>query len=176
LAVELALFFVFAVPAVLSAAYVVLARNPVYAALSLVGTFCCLAGLYVTLQAYFLAAVQILVYAGAIMVLFLFVVMLLNLGQVELARFRWRIGSLVGAIMGLSVTIGLAILVVMGTSHMSAPDLPAPSAPQVGWEGGRVAAVGEQLFTHYLLPFEIASIVLLIAIIGAVVIARKKRS
>src|SRR5512139_2179544 len=135
---ELVLFWVFAIPLMASAAGVIAARNPVYAAMSLVSAFFWLAGIYVLLTAHLLAFIQVIVYAGAIMVLFLFVVMLLSLTDAELGLER--------------LTAVKAVTEDFGT----------------------VKAVGRILFTQYLLPFEATSVLLLVAIVGAVVVAKEK--
>jgi NADH-quinone oxidoreductase subunit J len=162
---EQALFWIFAVPLIMSAAGVVAARNPVYAAMSLVSAFFWLAGIYVLLTAHLLAFVQIIVYAGAIMVLFLFVVMLLSLTDAELGlekitALKW---------VGIAGAIGVLVLVVSAFAQ-SGPRAMAV----VGEDFGTVRSVGKILFTQYLLPFEATSLLLLVAIVGAVVVAKEK--
>jgi NADH-quinone oxidoreductase subunit J len=162
---EIVTFFVFAIPLVLTAAMVVTAKSPMYAAMSLVGAFFCLAGIYVLLSAHLLAMMQILVYAGAVMVLFLFVIMLLSLGNEHLEQERQKTMQLFGA----AGAIGLVALVAVATREVA--DL-APSV--VPADFGTVKAVGRILFTQYLLPFEATSLLLLVAIVGAVVVAKEK--
>jgi NADH-quinone oxidoreductase subunit J len=162
---EMVLFWIFAVPLIASAAGVVAARSPVYAAMSLVSAFFWLAGIYVLLTAHLLAFVQIIVYAGAIMVLFLFVVMLLSLTDAELGlekltALKW---------VGITGSAGLLVLVVSAISQ-SGPRV----MKDVGEDFGTVKAVGRVLFTQYLLPFEATSVLLLVAIVGAVVVAKEK--
>jgi NADH-quinone oxidoreductase subunit J len=162
---EQVLFWMFAVPLIASAAGVVAARNPVYAAMSMVSAFFWLAGIYVLLTAHLLAFVQIIVYAGAIMVLFLFVVMLLSLTDAELGlekitALKW---------VGITGAIGVLVLVVSAFAQ-SGPRAMAV----VGEDFGTVRSVGKILFTQYLLPFEATSVLLLVAIVGAVVVAKEK--
>ena len=160
------LFLGFAVLLVLSALMVVLHRNPVTSALFLVLSFCSLAAIYLLLHAEFLGLVQILVYAGAIMVLFLFVIMYLNLKHdvetgVQIA-VRRGIGWMAGALMLLSA----AMLMKRGWS-------PGPVAGQLPLaEHGNAEAIGMVLYSRYLFPFEITSILLLVAMVGAIVIAK----
>jgi NADH-quinone oxidoreductase subunit J len=162
---EQALFWIFAIPLMASAAGVIMARNPVYAAMSLVSAFFWLAGIYVLLTAHLLAFVQIIVYAGAIMVLFLFVVMLLSLTDAELGLEKLTALKVVG-IVG---TAGMLALLV--TALVQGAPL---GAKAVGEDFGTVRAVGRILFTQYLLPFEATSVLLLVAIVGAVVVAKEK--
>jgi NADH-quinone oxidoreductase subunit J len=162
---ELVLFGVFATLLVLSAAGVVIAKSPMYAAMSLVSAFFFLAGIYVLLSAHLLAAMQILVYAGAVMVLFLFVIMLLSLGHEELEQERQKPMQILGALgaIGLVALVGSATREVIG---LDGANLPA--------DFGTVKAVGRVLFSQYLLPFEATSVLLLVAIVGAVVVAKEK--
>ncbi len=163
---EKVLFFVFAVPLVATALGVLLSRNPVYAAMNLVAAFFFLAGLYVLLTAHLIAFMQVLVYAGAVMVLFLFVIMLLSLGDEHLVpgpskrAMQWV--GVVGAV-ALAAVIGVAISRV-GEG----------AAANVDGAFGTVKAVGRVLFTEYLLPFEATSLLLLVAIVGAVVVAKER--
>jgi NADH-quinone oxidoreductase subunit J len=159
------LFWIFAVPLIAFAAGVVAARNPVYAAMSLVSAFFWLAGIYVLLTAHLLSFIQVIVYAGAIMVLFLFVVMLLSLTDAELGLEKLTALKWIG-IVG---TAGLLVLVVSALSQSGARTVKA-----VGDDFGTVKAIGRILFTQYLLPFEATSVLLLVAIVGAVVVAKEK--
>ena len=161
------LFVLFAVLAIGSAIGVVLNKNTVNSALFLVVNLVALAGIYLLLQAQFLAVIQLLVYAGAIMVLFLFVIMLLNLDNEEnvFNKFRLRYG--------VAFIVGIAILAQLLYSMGSwAHVLPAVS-PKMA-HVGTVQAVGNVLFTHYLLPFEITAILLTAAVVGALLIAQRK--
>jgi NADH-quinone oxidoreductase subunit J len=165
LTAEQILFVIFAVPLLLSAVGVIVARSPVHAAMSLVSAFFWLAAVYVLLTAHLLAFVQVIVYAGAIMVLFLFVVMLLSLTDAELGVEKMTAMKVVGAVGSAGV---LALL--FATAIQSGQGAP----PAVGPEYGTVAAVGKLLFSKYFLPFEATSVLLLVAIVGAVVVAKEK--
>src|SRR5512137_951983 len=165
LTAEQILFVIFAAPLLLSAVGVIVARSPVHAAMSLVSAFFFLAAIYVLLTAHLLAFVQVIVYAGAIMVLFLFVVMLLSLTDAELGLEKMTALKVVG-IVATAGLLGLlaTALVQSGPRAMRA----------VGEDFGTVRAVGKILFTQYLLPFEATSVLLLVAIVGAVVVAKEK--
>jgi NADH-quinone oxidoreductase subunit J len=181
-----AIFYVFAAIAVVSATLCILQRNPVSAALWLVSTMFSLAAIYVLLDAQFIAAIQVLVYAGAVMVLFLFVIMLLNLGHAS-SDFRGP-SSVAAAI----VIVGLLVLELvalwrytprrLASEIAQAPALADPAsafaagplAQQEAAARGVVGAIAAPLFQIYLVPFEITSILLLAAIVGAVVLAKRK--
>ncbi len=164
---ELVVFWVFAIPLVLTAAGVIVSKSPVYAAMNLVAAFFFMAGLYVLLTAHLIAFMQILVYAGAVMVLFLFVIMLLSLGDEHLEKERTRAMHLVG-VLG---AVGLAA--VLGSAIAQAGELAGDRA-RVDGAFGTVKAVGNVLFTEFLLPFEATSLLLLVAIVGAVVVAKER--
>ena len=159
------IFWVFAIPLIVSSLGVVLARNPVNAAMSLVAAFFFLAGIYVLLTAHLLAFLQVLVYAGAIMVLFLFVIMLLTTGDEGFARARVKFMQVAGA----CGAAGLVAVIVLAVSELG-----RLSMPRVGADFGTVKAVGRLLYTQYLLPFEATSLLLLVAIVGAVVVAKHR--
>ena len=165
LTAELVTFFVFAVPLVLAAAGVVVARSPMYAAMSLVAAFFFLAGIYVLLSAHLIAFMQILVYAGAVMVLFLFVIMLLSLGDEHKEPEPQKAMQLLG-------TLGAVVLVALVA--YASREVANTDAAVVAADFGTVKAVGRSLFTQYLLPFEATSLLLLVAIVGAVVVAKEK--
>jgi NADH-quinone oxidoreductase subunit J len=165
-------FFYFAGVIVVTSVLVVALRNPVYSVLSLLIMFFHVAGLYVTLQAEFLAAVQIIVYAGAILVLYLFVVMLLNLKTEDRYHAQLPVGALLG------VTILTEAVLLIAQRGMS----PAGSAPHAEADGGLIdisqpagntETIGEVLYSTYLFPFEVASILLLVAMIGAIILAKR---
>ena len=165
------LFVLLAGLAIGSAIAMVVQRNPLYSAISLIGVFIALAGLYLTLAAPFLAAIQIIVYAGAIMVLVVFVIMLLNVEEEE--HKPLRLGYLTAvAILLAAVLFGEAgfILYFMGQSGLEPPD---PNALDNASNVGLTASIGTGLFTSYLLPFEITSVLLLMAIVGAMTLARR---
>ena len=138
-------------------------RNPVTSAMFLVLTIASLAGLFVLLHAFFLAAVQVLVYAGAVMVLFLFVIMLLDLKAEE----RRKIKSL-GVIGGL-ISVGAILAIFLQSLQRSSP-LDVKPVPHLE---GTTVLLGKLLFTRYLLPFEIVSILLLVAMVGVVLLSKK---
>ncbi len=163
---DVILFLAFAAIAVVCAVNVVVQTHPISSALSLIGVMGSLAVLYLLLGAEFIAMAQVIVYAGAIMVLFIFVIMLLNAGA-EARRGRSLAVQLVGVpgFFGLLALLSYAILRTF------------PNAPNVrfgGFTRGTAKDVGEALFTRYLLPFEVTSVLILIAIIGAIVLARKE--
>ncbi len=166
------LFIVFALIAIVAAVGVIISRRPIYSALFLLLNFASLAAMYVMLQAQFLAAVQVIVYGGAIVVLFLFVVMLLGGGELNDIRdtnrpFLQRAGwsRLVALFLGLLMVVGLGYGLVSGQLN------PAQGDPTAFGQGS-VQAIGAVLYTDYLLPFELASVLLLVGMIGAVVLAR----
>ncbi len=163
---DVILFLVFAIIAVVCAINVVVQTHPISSALSLVGVLGSLAVLYLLLGAEFIAAAQVIVYAGAIMVLFLFVIMLLNAGA-EAKRGR----SLMASLLGAPLLIGLLGLLAYFVQRLFPV---GTSAHFGGFQGGSPRDVGRALFTTYLLPFEITSLLILIAIVGAVVLARKE--
>jgi NADH-quinone oxidoreductase subunit J len=162
---EMVVFWILAVPLVASAVGVVVARNPVNAAMSLVAAFFFLAGVYVLLTAHLLAFLQVLVYAGAIMVLFLFVIMLLTTGDENYGRARMKAMQVAG-IFGAA---GVLAVVLKAVDQLG----PLPMR-MVGPDFGSVKAVGRIVFTQYLLPFEVTSLLLLVAMVGAVVVAKQR--
>ena len=161
-------FIVVAAVAVLSSILVVTCKNPINSALSLVMTFFCLATFYVMLDAPFMAVTQVIVYAGAIMVLIIFVIMLLNV-KAESGK-RGTHAVLSGTVLGLFVLFQSCWFLMKGslTGKTGAMD----KAMVVSQ--GHVELIGKALFTDFLLPFEITSLLLLAAIIGAVILAKKK--
>ena len=164
---ELVLFWIFAVPLVLTALGVLIARSPVYAAMNLVAAFFCLAGIYILLTAHLIAFMQILVYAGAVMVLFLFVIMLLSLGDEHLQPERRRVMQYVGV----GGALGLLSVLVAAISRVPDQAMGPLANPD---KFGTVKAVGQVLYTQFLLPFEVTSLLLLVAIVGAVVVAKER--
>jgi NADH-quinone oxidoreductase subunit J len=162
------LFFYFvAIVAIVSGVFVVSCRNPVHSALALVNTFFCLATFYVMLEAPFMAAIQVMVYAGAIMVLIIFVIMLLNLGTVTATNVRHAVAG--GALMG-----GLLLVQTIYFLNRSTPSAAVGDAAELVAKVGHTEAIGREMFTNFLLPFEITSILLLAAIVGAVVLAKRE--
>ena len=156
------LFILFGGLAIGCAINVVAQRNPLYCAISLIGVFMSLACLYLMLAAPFIAAVQVIVYAGAIMVLVVFVIMLLNVEQEE--RRRIRMGFLLPAALVLAALLIAEVTFILASIG---------SEPLVVSDVGLTRSIGPALFTNYLLPFEITSILLLMAIVGAMTLARR---
>ncbi len=159
---ETFLFWIFAIVGVGCGIMVVFQRNPMSSAIYLVVTMLCLAGFYALLAGSFVAVIQVLVYAGAVMVLILFVIMMLNLREETLERegsmMTWIIAGLIG--------LGLVVAVAR-----KFPRTPA-GTPEPAF--GTIEEVGNKLFTVYMLPFELTSVLLLIAIIGAVILAKRR--
>ena len=165
--VEAICFYLFAGLAVGAALSVVFNRRPIYSVLSLLVVMFCLAALFVMLQAPVVAALQLLLYAGAVLVLFLFVMMLLNLEPEYLARLRlFTLRSAGTAAAGILLVLLLSILVGRGAAT------PAPTLSQA--PDSTVESLGRLLFTAYLLPFELTSFLILAAIIGAVTLAKQE--
>jgi len=166
-------FWVLAVVAVAGALLCVTRKNPVMSALSLVMTLFALAGIFVILDAHFIAVMQVIVYAGAIMVLFLFVIMLLNAGRPGTAGdIRGPAGKITALLLGGGLAIELFAL-----RRLLPPEsfrLPEGVVAQMTSEKGAVAVIAEPLFRAYLVPFEITSLLLLAAVVGAVVLAKRR--
>jgi NADH-quinone oxidoreductase subunit J len=157
------LFFFFAAVAVGAAINVLVQKHVLYSALSLILMLTAMAVLFVLLRADFLAVIQVIVYAGAIMVLFIFVIMLLNLPEDEdgADRLRW--------LKFLGIPLGLFFLFLVGATVWNVE----PGADAQARFVGSPQAIGQALFTDYLLPFEVTSLLILIALVGAVVFAKK---
>ncbi|MDT8422466.1 MAG: NADH-quinone oxidoreductase subunit J [Desulfuromonadales bacterium] len=165
---ELLFFYLVAFVAVLSGVLVVSCKSPVHSALALVNTFFCLAVFYVMLSAPFMAAIQVMVYAGAIMVLIIFVIMLLNLGAD--AHRKYTHGVVWGAICGILTLLVTGFFVKRGSITGMQGDV----TTELIQGFGHTELIGKALFTDFLLPFEITSILLLVAIVGAVILAKKE--
>ena len=165
-------FWILAIIAVAAAIMVVANRNPVRCALFLIVNFVCLAICYLILGAQLLAALQVLVYAGAIMVLFLFVIMLLNLGGEEVVHDPLVAQRPLGALFG----VGLLALLGFSLSGNSALSLPVAPAAEAGTgpQADPVFQIGQKLFTQYVYPFEVTSLLLLVGIIGTILLAKRK--
>ena len=160
------LFYFVACLTIISALFVVLNRNPVYSAVMLVLCFFSIAILYLLLEAYFVAVLEIIIYAGAIMVLFLFVIMLLDLGR-EAALPKLKI-------LDKALALFLVVIIFLGILTLTmwdGGDLHQTLNPS---SVGDITAVGKALFTDFLLPFEVASLLLLVALIGTVYLAKKR--
>ncbi|MBI5303073.1 MAG: NADH-quinone oxidoreductase subunit J [Chloroflexi bacterium] len=164
-------FYLFAALAVVAALGVISLRNPVHSALSLAVVFVSLAALYVLLSAPFIAAAQVMVYAGAILILFVFVIMLLSPGLDQGAGALERQPALAG-VFGIALVL---LLVVAGASAVL-PTTRGTFTPEYLAQVGNVEAIGAALFTDFILPFELTSVLLLAAIVGVVVLAKKSRS
>lgn len=167
---EKTLFIVFAVIAVLSALNILLQRNPLYSALSLIGTLLSLSALYLTVRAQFIAAIQIVVYAGAIMVLFIFVIMLLNVPKAQ-PQVEKQKGLRILAIPFAGALIAETFYVLRLVPERVLPAVAAGNADQAV---GTTWNIGTALFTDYLLPFEVTSVLILMAVVGAMVLARRE--
>ena len=167
----LTFFWIFGVVAMASGLLCITRRSPVASALWLVVTLFALAAMYVLLDAQFIAALQVLVYAGAIMVLFLFVIMLLNLGRPGPSDLKGPVGLGIGAL--LAGTLLLQLRVLGQATPPAAIQLPEGTMAAMQQQG-MVASVAGPLFDAYLIPFEITSLLLLAAIVGAVVLAKRK--
>ena len=165
---ELVVFIVLAPLAVVSALGMVLTRNAIYSALLLVVNFFCLAGFYVLLEAQFVAAVQVIVYAGAIMVLFLFVLMLLGTGNEVVVKERIRGQRPAAALLSLGLLVVIVAALAAGVFDA------APASLAAANEGGNVQAVGRLLFTRYTFAFETAGILLVVAAVGALVLGKRR--
>src|SRR5216684_7238139 len=157
------LFFVFAIFAVAGAILLIIAREPIHSALSLIVVMVALAALYLLLGAEFIAAVQIIVYAGAIMVLFVFVIMMLNAGEEERTNLS-RMARFVG------VPLGMFLLLQLVYWIGRAPEAP----PTVAASPAQTRKLAMMLFQEFVFPFELTSILILIAILGALVLAKKE--
>lgn len=164
---ELYLFYFLGGLAVATAAGVIFFKNPISSAFSLVVSFFAMAGIYALLQAHFLAIIQILVYVGAIMVLFIFVIMLLNLQADELEEKKFRTGFKV-----LLFIVGAGLLALLIPLFRNLSSIPA----KLNDDFGTVKSVGTLLFQEYAFAFEYVSILLLVALIGGVILAKRKLS
>jgi NADH-quinone oxidoreductase subunit J len=157
------LFWFFSVAMLLSGVLVIASRSPVTSAMYLILLFCCMAGLFVLLEAFFIAAIQVLVYAGAVMVLFLFVIMLLDIKASERRRFAW-LGILGGLVVAGAFVWELGVILSKPVTSLQtgSADLSA------GLEN-----VVKPLFRHYMLPFEVTALLLLVAMVGVVLLSKK---
>jgi NADH-quinone oxidoreductase subunit J len=167
---EAILFYIFGTVAVVSAILVIMQRNVVHSAMFLAATLLAVAGIFLTLHAEFLAGVQVIVYVGGILVLFVFVIMLVSLNRTSTERQfnrQWTLALVTSAIL----IVEFAYVIYKGKeSFVLPPIVVSPAIPGAG----NSQLVGTTLYTTYLLPFEIASILLLVAIVGAVVLSKKK--
>jgi NADH-quinone oxidoreductase subunit J len=161
------LFWIFALLTLIFGAAVVINRNPVASALSLVVSFLGLAALFMSLNAYFIGIIQVLVYAGAVMVLFLFIIMLLNLRAEEERRINWPTSAA-----GLAVALILLGQIFSVVRHFKIADTTFPTLP--GSTIDDVRNIGATLFTNYNLPFQIVGVLVLVATIGVVLLSKRE--
>lgn len=166
---DILLFYGLSAIAILSALLVITRRNPVHSALFLITTLFCVAGIYLMLHAEFLAAVQVLVYVGGIMVLFLFVIMLVNLETVDSER-RFNKQWLVALVASGALLVEFAYVILKGRNSLVLPA--SETAEKLTRDNS--GQIGLALYRNYMLPFEIASLLLLVAIIGAVILAKRR--
>ncbi len=165
---ETIFFLIITLVAIISAILVVTCKNPINSALSLIMTFFCLATYYVMLDAPFMAAVQVMVYAGAIMVLMVFTIMLLNIRVDATKKHSHKL--IIGSIIGFFTLLNLIYVVVKSRAALPTGPLSGDMIKQLG----HTELIGREIFTTFLLPFEVTSILLLTAIVGAVILAKKK--
>jgi NADH-quinone oxidoreductase subunit J len=167
---ETLLFWLLAVVALIAAGSMIIQRNPVHSALFLIITLLSLAGLFLLLSAYFLAVIQIIVYAGAIMVLFLFVIMLLDIRRVEAAPSRVKLQKSLGILLGVVFLLETLLVLRLGliTDGAAAAATPLPE------DFGTAVALGRVLFTSYFFPLQLAAVLLFVALIGAIVLSKRR--
>ncbi len=167
---QLFIFFVFAAITLASATAVITVRNPVYAALFLVLTFFTCAGIWILLEAEFLAITLVLVYVGAVMVLFLFVVMMLD---INLTPLNEGFASYLPVAIGVGLIMAVELIMILSRDFFSAENFPKP--PGRGAQYSNTEQLGELLYTQYLFQFEIAAVILLVAIVAAIGLTMRKR-
>lgn len=166
---ETLLFWLLAVVALMAAGSMILQRNPVHSALFLIITLLSLAGLFLLLSAPFLAVIQVIVYAGAIMVLFLFVIMLLDIRRTEAAPSRVRLQRSLGIILAAIFFLETLLVLRSGViNEMAAATTPPPP------DFGTAVELGRTLFTSYFFPLQLAAVLLFVALIGAIVLSKRR--
>jgi len=167
-------FFLFAAGAVIGSILMVTRRNPVASAIFLIAVFFCISGLFLLMEAHFIAVLNVILYAGAIMVLFIFVIMLLNLGHAEWRDLRGPVGGLVVGSVAVAF-LGVMTRFLLGGGEPVIGRTPAGDALQAAAaEQGVVKVLAEPLFRDYTVPFEIAGLLLLVAIVGTILLARRE--
>lgn len=166
-------FYVFAGAAIACSLLVILKKNPVASAFSLVMVFFCFAAIYAMLDAHLIAALQVLVYAGAIMVLFIFVIMLLDADVPSFDMLRSHTALRMSAVVVTGILFGFFVMSFRSSSILAPVGTMTPEAVEAA--GGNTRVLSEMLFSDYILPFELTSVLLLAAIIGAVAIAKRKQ-
>ncbi len=159
------LFYIFSFITVSTVILMILQKNPISSAFCLIISFFSLAALYALLSAHFVAVLQILVYAGAVMVLFVFVIMLLNLKKNDYIRDKLNLGRIIAILIGLGLFAFFAIEFLL---------LPLIHLPELAPEFGTAEQIGELMFTKYVIPFELIGVLLLVGIVGAVLLGRKE--
>lgn len=164
MSIESVFFIILGIVGIAAAIVTITAKNPVISAVGLIVHFFMLAGLYLTLHAQFLAVLQIIVYAGAIMVLVIFVIMLLNLGDEEKLKEKLNLRSTAAIAFAIVLAAQFVILFILSNGSKSLDKTTSV---------GTVQAIGSELFTNYLFPFEAISLLLLVAIIGSVILAKR---
>ncbi len=167
--IESILFYLFGSVAVGTALAMILQRNPVMSALLLVANFFCIAALYLLLQQQFLAVIQIVVYTGAIMVLVIFVIMLLNLGDEERRSERLNVWQSLGLVLVAGFLVEMVYILMFKNRPAAFTELHVDANKL-----GTVEAIGDAMFNKFLLPFEVTSLLLLVAIVGAVILAKRR--
>ncbi|HJM41996.1 MAG TPA: NADH-quinone oxidoreductase subunit J, partial [Nitrospinota bacterium] len=165
-------FIIFGLGMLIASVLVITRRNVVHAALYLLLTLFCAAALYVMLEAEFLAAIQVLIYAGAIMMLYVFVIMLINVRE-SMAERQWQRQKAAAGIIGALLAAEFVVILLKGVWVPSAKTAEAAKAVLNAY-GGNTEAFGATLYTEFLFPFEVASLLLLAAMIGAIVIAKRE--
>ena len=166
---ETLLFWLLAVIALIAAASMIIQRNPVHSALFLIITLLSLAGLFLLLSAHFLAVIQVIVYAGAIMVLFLFVIMLLDIRRVEAAPSRVKLQKSLGILLGVIFLLETLLVLRSGAINDMVAAVPPPPP-----DFGTAVALGRALFASYFFPLQLAAVLLFIALIGAIVLSKRR--
>jgi NADH-quinone oxidoreductase subunit J len=167
---ETLLFWLLAAIALIASVSMIVQRNPVYSALFLIVTLLSIAGLFLLLRAQFLAVIQIIVYAGAIMVLFLFVIMLLDIRRMENTISRVKLQKSLGLLLG--VVFFLETVLVLRSGMVR--DIAVTAAPPLVPDFGTAAGLGRALFSQYVFPLQLAAVLLFVALIGAVVLSKRR--
>jgi NADH-quinone oxidoreductase subunit J len=167
------LFLGFAALAVVAAFNVILQRNPIYSAIGLIIVLCSLAALFLTLSAQFIAAMQIIVYAGAIMVLFVFVIMLLNVREEETRVDKQKYLKWLAAPLFLGLLA--EVMAVVRYVNLTPQPIPSADANARAQQLGTVESIAQGMFTNYVIPFEAASVLILMAIVGSMLLARRDK-
>lgn len=166
---ETLIFIILGTIAAGGAVSILVQRHPIYSALSLILTFIALAGIYIQMHAEFIAVMQIVIYTGAIMVLFVFVIMLLNAREEPAPRQALRFINYLGLPLSILLAVQVSFVVFRAFAGYG-----ISLSPSLANSTGNTAAIGKELYTRYMLPFEVTSILLLVAIIGAIVMAKKE--